>query len=171
MEVTDGATSGRGPGPPPGSAAEPPGEPPNAAFLLIALGRAMRAQAEVGLRELGLSMRHFSALGHLGRQPGLSYSELARRARITVQSKQATLDQLEALHAIERRTAPGRGRAAQLHLTPTGRMLLSSAQDLLRDVDQGLAAGLGPEDHDVLSGLLFRAFLATSPRDGAVDNG
>ena len=168
--MTDGASPGRGPGTAPGPSAGPSGEPPNAAFLLIALGRAMRAQAEVGLRELGLSMRHFSALGHLGRQPGLSYSELARRARITVQSMQATLDQLEDLHAIERRTAPGRGRAAQLHLTPTGRLLLSRAQDLLRDIDRGLAAGLGPEDHDVLSGLLLRAFVATTPSHGAVEN-
>jgi len=168
--VTDGAAPRQGPGPATGASVGPPGEPPNAAFLLIALGRAMREQTETGLRELGLSLRHLSALGHLGRQPGLSYSELARRAQITVQSMQATLGQLEELHAIERRTAPGRGRTAQLHLTPTGRELLDRAQGVLRDADEGLAAGLGPDDHRLLSGLLLRAFVASNRRDDAADS-
>jgi DNA-binding MarR family transcriptional regulator len=161
--VTDGATPIQEPAPTTtaGLTAGPPGEPPNAAFLLIALGRTMREQAETGLREIGLSLRHLSALGHLGRQPGLSYSELARRARITVQSMQATLGQLEDLHAIERRTAPGRGRTAQLHLTTTGRELLSRAQDVLRAADRRLATELGPDDHRILSELLLRAFLTT----------
>lgn len=161
--MTDGASSR--PRPAPASAASPaagpPGGPPNAAFLLIALGRTVREQAESGLGELGLSLRHLSALGHLGRQPGLSYSELARRARITVQSMQATLAQLEDLRAIERRTPPGRGRAAQLHLTPAGHDLLARAQDVLHAADNRLAAELGPQDHRALSVLLLRAFLAT----------
>ena len=156
--MTEGGA--RGQGPPTG----PPGEP-NAAFLLIALGRVMRTQAEAGLRELGLSLRHLSALGHLQRQPGLSYSELARRARITVQSMQATLSQLEDLHAIERRTASGRGRTAQLHLTATGRELLAHAQGVLHAADRELAARLGPDDHRVLSGLLLRAFIIASDHD------
>ena len=158
--MTEGAA--RDQGPPTG----PPGEPPNAAFLLIALGRAVRTQAEAGLRELGLSLRHLSALGHLQRQPGLSYSELARRARITVQSMQATLSQLEDLHAIERRTASGRGRTAQLHLTASGRELLAHAQCVLQAADRELAARLGPDDHRALSGLLLRAFIASSHDDG-----
>jgi DNA-binding MarR family transcriptional regulator len=164
--VTDGASLRQGPAPAPaGLAAGPPGEPPNAAFLLIALGRTVREQTETGLGELGLSLRHLSALGHLGRQPGLSYSELARRARITVQSMQATLGQLEDLRAIERRTAPGRGRAAQLHLTAAGQDLLARAQDVLHAADHRLAAKLGPQDHRALSALLFRAFLATDRPD------
>ena len=125
----------------------------------------MRDQTETGLRELGLSLRHLSALGHLGRQPGLSYSELARRARITVQSMQATLGQLEERGAIERRTAPGRGRTAQLHLTPAGRELLDRAQGVLHEADEDLVAGLGPDEHRALSGLLLRTFLAANRRD------
>ena len=168
--MTDGTTPQQGSGPGTGASVGPPDEPPNAAFLLIALGKAVREQTEAGLRELGLSLRHLSALGHLGRQPGLSYSELARRARITVQSMQATLGQLEELHAIERRTAPGRGRTAQLHLTQTGRGLLDRAQGILRAADEGLAVGLGREDHRALSGLLLRAFMATNRPDDAVEN-
>lgn len=161
--MTDGASPAQRPALPQaaGSAAGPPGEPPNAAFLLIALGRTVREQTESGLGELGLSLRHLSALGHLGRQPGLSYSELARRARITVQSMQATLGQLEDLRAIERRTPPGRGRTAQLHLTPAGQDLLARAQDVLRTADHRLAAELGPQDHRSLSALLLRAFVVT----------
>ena len=47
-------------------------------------------------------MRHFSALGHLAHQPGLSYSELARRDGITTQSMQSTLLQLQEMGAVER---------------------------------------------------------------------
>ncbi len=148
-------------------AAPPPGDPVNAAFLLIGLGRALREEADAGLRELGLSLRHLSALGHLARQPGLSYSELARRARVTVQSMQATLNQLEDLGTIERRTMPGRGRTAQLHLTDPGRQLLARATNVLQVADRRLAAQLGADDHRALSRILLRAFLAADrPDDG-----
>ena len=103
------------------------GEVTNAAFLLIAVGRMTRERVDEGLVELGLALRHVSALGHLAREAGLSYSELARRAGITVQSMQATLHQLEQVNAIERRTLPGRGRRAQLQVTHSGRKLLAQA--------------------------------------------
>jgi DNA-binding MarR family transcriptional regulator len=160
--VTDRPSVAGGPDPAP-----PPGDPVNAAFLLIGLGRALRDQADAGLRELGLSLRHLSALGHLARQPGLSYSELARRARVTVQSMQATLNQLEDLGTIERRTTPGRGRTAQLHLTEPGRELLARAMDVLRVADRRLAAQLGPDDHRTLSRILLRAFLLAADRPDA----
>jgi DNA-binding MarR family transcriptional regulator len=160
--MTDRRSGAGGPDPAP-----PTGDPVNAAFLLIGLGRALRDQADAGLRELGLSLRHLSALGHLARQPGLSYSELARRARVTVQSMQATLNQLEDLGTIERRTTPGRGRTAQLHLTEPGRELLARAMDVLRVADRRLAAQLGPDDHRTLSRILLRAFLLAADRPDA----
>jgi len=63
---------------------------------------------------------------------------------------------------LERRTASGRGRTAQLHLTATGRELLAHAQGVLQAADRELAARLGPDDHRALSGLLLRAFIASN---------
>jgi DNA-binding MarR family transcriptional regulator len=98
---------------------EPP-EATNTALLLMMLGRRIREQTETALRAEGLSMRQLSVLGHLAHQPGLSYSELARRDGITVQSMQSTLLQLEKTGAVERLTAPGRGRTADLQVTAEG---------------------------------------------------
>ena len=80
----------------------PTGPMANAAFLLSGLGRIVRDEIEADLHREGLSLRHLSALGHLSRQQDVSYSEMARRAGVTVQSMQATIAGLEDLGAIER---------------------------------------------------------------------
>ena len=72
------------------------------ALLLMMLGRQVREKTDAELRNQGLSLRHLSALGHLAHQPGLSYSELARRDGITAQSMQSTLLQLQEIGAVER---------------------------------------------------------------------
>jgi DNA-binding MarR family transcriptional regulator len=87
-------------------------------------------------------MRHLSALAHLVRRPGASYSELARRTGITVQSVQATVRRLEELGAVERRSEPGRGRVAELHVTPAGRRLLAKAEKAVAEVEQVMLASL-----------------------------
>lgn len=126
----------------------------NAALLLIAVGRMTRERADAELDELGLALRHVSALGHLAREPGLSYSELARRAGITAQSMQATLHQLERDGAIKRRTPPGRGRRAQLQVTSSGRALLTQAWAVMDAVDRGIVDVLGESSHGALTALL-----------------
>nr|WP_240687084.1 MarR family transcriptional regulator [Amycolatopsis suaedae] len=135
------------------------------ALLLIVLGRMLRERADAALRADGLSLRHVSALGHLAGRPGLSYSELARRAGVTVQSMQSTLAQLEERGAVERRTEPGRGRTAQLHVTDTGSRLLGRGRAVLAEADQRLLDAVGP-GHD-LTGALVRALgglMAPVPR-------
>lgn len=136
----------RGNGPPPVSPA----------ILLVTLGRQLRAEIERDLADAGLTLRHLSALGHLGRDPGRSYSELARRAGVTVQSMQATLQQLEALGAVERRSQPGRGRTAELHLTERGRGLRATGMAIVAAADERLAAALPAQDAAALGPLLTR---------------
>jgi DNA-binding MarR family transcriptional regulator len=38
-----------------------------------------------------VTLRHLGALGHLARDPALSYSDLARRVAVTVQSMRSTI--------------------------------------------------------------------------------
>lgn len=140
----------------------PGGQPPAGArpgFLLMNLGNRVRSDVESLLRQQGYSLRHLSALGHLAREPGLSYSELARRAGITVQSMQATLRQLEDRGSVERRTPTGRGRTADLHLTPAGNALLQHGEQALTDIEQRLLGGLPEEDCRHLTAILLRIFL------------
>jgi DNA-binding MarR family transcriptional regulator len=141
-----------------------PSPPLNAAFLLISLGRMLREDVDEALRPLALSMRHLSALGHLSRQPGLSYSELARRAGITPQSMQATLLQLEQLGAVERLTVAGRGRTARLHVTPTGLDLLRQGRQVIQDAEESLLAEIPAEQQDAFTAVLASAFTAALRR-------
>lgn len=146
---------------------EPP--PPSPAVMLLALGRLVRQDVDSALQQHALSVRHVSALGHLARDPGLSYSELARRAGITAQSMQATLRQLEERGAVEKRTLPGRGRTARLHLTAIGERLLAHGQDAISRIDSQLGRELTSEQRSQLTGLLMQVFteaLRQSARTG-----
>lgn len=112
----------------------------------------------------GLTLRHLSALGHLSRQPGLSYSKLGRRAGVTAQSMQATLRQLEHLGAVERRTLAGRGRTAELHVTAAGAELLGRGLDLMRAADARVLDGVPADHRDALTALLLDAFVDATRR-------
>jgi DNA-binding MarR family transcriptional regulator len=138
----------------------PPATSP--AFLLMTLGGRIREQVEEGLRAEGISLRHLSALGHLGPNPGMSYSELARRARITPQSMQATLNALEQRGAVVRDTDPGRGRTAELHVTAEGERLHRAGTNVIAEVDERLGAQLGAEATDALGGALWTLLRAAT---------
>ncbi len=140
---------------------DPPG--PSPALLIMTLGRRLRDEVERELATSGLTLRHLSALGHLGRDPGRSYSELARRAGVTAQSMQATLRQLEAAGAVERRTPAGRGRTAELHLTEVGVQLRAAGLTALDHADRRLVAALPERDATTLGALLAQLFRAQSP--------
>jgi DNA-binding MarR family transcriptional regulator len=133
---------------------------PSPSLLLMMLGRKLREEAETDLRTQGLSMRHFSALGHLAHQPGLSYSELARRDGITTQSMQSTLRQLQDLGAVELLTEPGRGRTADLQVTEVGQELLERGRAVLRAADTRLSDAIGNETTDTLAHLALQALAA-----------
>lgn len=132
--------------------------PPSPTFLIMNLGRRLRDQVERELRTSGLSLRHLSALGHLAHEPGLSYSELARRAGVTAQSMQATLNQLEALGAVERTTEAGRGRTARLQVTEHGESLRATARTVIAETDEKLLATVPDEDRSALTRALINAF-------------
>ena len=140
----------------------PPGPPPptSPAFLVIALGRRVREEVDRDLAVHGLSMRHLSALGHLGREPGLSYSELARRAGVTAQSMQATLRQLEDRGAVERRTEAGRGRTAELHVTVLGDEVAARGRDAIAAADARLLGAVPADLREAFTAGLAAGFLS-----------
>lgn len=144
------------------------GPPPaSASILLVALGRRAQDAVEQRLREHGLSYHHLSALGHLHRQPGLSYSELARRARVTVQSIQATVTHLEQQGLVDRGAATSRGRRADLRVTGRGAEVLTTAEAAVRAVDDDLLDGFGATERAQLEAALLRLF--TAPRAAEPD--
>lgn len=143
------------------------GVPPlSPAFLLIMLGSRLRGGVETRLAAEGIAIRHLSALGHLSRDPGLSYSELARRASVTPQSMQATLSKLEESGAVEKVTGGGRGRTAKLAVTDEGRRLLDVGKQAYAELDALLSEAMDPVAlREMLPGL-FRAVQAAGDRPG-----
>lgn len=133
----------------------------------MALGRLTRHDVEATLRADDLSVPQVSALGHLAADPGTSYSELARRAGVTAQSMQATLQQLERRGAVHKRTPSGRGRTAQLHLSPIGEQLLQRGQLAITQAGRHLLVELTQDEQVQLAGLLLRVFTATLTPDVA----
>lgn len=127
-------------------------------MLLVAAGRAAQRRLEQALRAHGVTLRHLGALGHLARDPELSYSDLARRVAVTVQSMHSTIAGLVDLGAIEVETAQ-RGRPARLRLTQQGHELLRTAGAVAHELDAALP--LGDLDPRTLKGALLE--LAAPP--------
>lgn len=153
-------------GPEPGSTVPAP----SAAFLLSVLGRQIRDRVDAALHSEGIAIRHVSALGHLSRSPGMSYSELGRRAAVTPQSVQATLNRLEEIGAVERVGGGGRGRSAQLFVTAEGRRLISMGMSAYAAVDDFLADSVGTGVvRDLLPSLAHALQALSDERDSTRD--
>ncbi|MDR7188198.1 DNA-binding MarR family transcriptional regulator [Microbacterium sp. BE35] len=105
-------------------------------MVMILQGRRLEAQVEAALKTLGLSMRRLGLLGHLSREPGISYSALARRAGIKVQSLHPIMDGLVAEGYVATVGSVDQGRAAVIELTPRGRDALSQANGIIASFDR-----------------------------------
>lgn len=123
----------------------PPRLDSTTAMLVIVAGRMLQGRFEAELTDVGLTMRHLGALGHLAHQPDLSYSDLARRSGVTSQSMHATVRQLEELGAV-RRTLAGQGHRARLEVTDRGQQLLDAARQAASALDAQLTANVPEAD-------------------------
>lgn len=145
------------------NAAQVPKADDSVAMLMIGGGRQLQRHLEDKLAAIGMTFRHFGALGHLARDAELSYSDLARRAGVTTQSMRATVLMLEEQGAV-RRTLPGHGHAAKLELTESGRRMLDRARGMIGELDEELLAPLDAADRQDLASVLRR--LLTSLAQG-----
>ena len=121
----------------------------------MALGRRAGEELDARLRDLGLTYRHLSALGHLNREPHMSYSDLGRRVGVTAQSMQATMRHLEDRGAVAAAGRGGRGRSAELVVTDNGRALLATGMKAVSDTENHLLQRLSAPERNVLRKRLF----------------
>ncbi|MGB3481151.1 MAG: MarR family transcriptional regulator [Mycobacterium sp.] len=103
--------------------------------MLLAVGRVWESAFSDALKPLGLTIRKYGLLGHVRRTPGISFSELARRSRITVQSAHAAVAALVAAGLVDDGTAHA-GSASTLRVTADGESLLTRAADVLARLDR-----------------------------------
>ena len=135
---------------------------PSAAMSLIIQARLAEATVEGRLQDLDLSIRRFGLLGHLRATPGISFSELARRAGIKVQSLQPIVQAMVGLGYVSAVGGVGQGRAAVLELTSKGRDMFDRAVEVLAEVDGELFADGDMKD---LKDALVRVAMAAFRRD------
>lgn len=134
--------------------AAPPRLDATVAMLVIVAGRSLQGRLEATLAPTGLTLRHLGALGHLAHQPELSYSDLARRSRVTSQSMNATVRHLEEIGAV-RRTSAGPGHPARLEVTDRGQELLATAREIGLALDAELTADLSEAERAALLKVLL----------------
>lgn len=133
-----------------------PRPPFSPVISLLTVSSIWDAQLNAGLRELGLTTRKYGLLAHLQATPGISFSELARRSQITVQTAHTAVKTLAADGLVEDATAHA-GAASDLRVTAQGAATLAEADARLAALDIVFANGV-PELSQALRGLHEQPF-------------
>lgn len=128
-------------------------------ITLLTVGRVWESEFAVALKPLGLTTRKYGLLGHIRRTPGISFSELARRSRITVQSAHSIVAGFVASGLVEDATAHA-GSASTLQITSAGEALLARAADVVEALDRDFAAQ-HPELTEALRAHMLRVMSTT----------
>jgi DNA-binding MarR family transcriptional regulator len=106
---------------------------------LLTVSRIWDAALADALKPLGLTTRKYGLLGHIRGMPGISFSELARRSRITVQSAHAAVSAFAEAGLVDDGTAHA-GSASSLRVTEKGEALLAQAADEVTRLDAAFSA-------------------------------
>ena len=110
-------------------------------IALLAVSAMWEGQLAAVLKDLGITTRKFGLLGHIYAEPGISFSELARRSHITVQSAHTAVRSLVDDGLVQDATSHA-GAASDLHVTPQGARVLREARRRLSELDSRLAESL-----------------------------
>jgi DNA-binding MarR family transcriptional regulator len=105
---------------------------------LLTVSRIWDAALADALKPLGLTTRKYGLLGHIRGMPGISFSELARRSRITVQSAHAAVRAFADAGLVDDGTAHA-GSASSLRVTDQGAALLAQAAEVVTRLDAEFA--------------------------------
>lgn len=127
---------------------------PDCAFTLLLLdaARAVEAQAEGALAELGLSLAKLGALRHLviAAQP-LTLTQLAERHCCGKSNVTQLVDRLEAEGLVARESHAGDRRTVRAAVTPAGRAAYERATAILTAQERALDARLGAGSREKLA--------------------
>lgn len=107
--------------------------------MLLTVSRVWEAALADALKPLGLTTRKYGLLGRIRGTPGISFSELARRSRITVQSAHAAVAAFVAAGLVDDMTAHA-GAASRLHVTASGEALPARAAEAVTRLDADFTA-------------------------------
>lgn len=106
---------------------------------LLTVATEWDARLGEALKPLALTTRKYGLLAHIAGSPGISFSELARRSQITVQSAHTAVRSLVTGRLVQDATAHA-GAASALRVTPQGTAALATAAERVAELDAVLAA-------------------------------
>lgn len=113
-------------------------------YVLKQAHASLRVAMDETLRPLDLTVPQYACLELLGQEPGLSNSELARRAFVTRQSMNLVVRRLQERGLLTRPEQASHGRALPSELTHDGQAILREASIAVRAVERSLFAPLSP---------------------------
>ncbi|RNL86937.1 MarR family winged helix-turn-helix transcriptional regulator [Halostreptopolyspora alba] len=114
-------------------------------YVLKQVHAALRTAMDEALRPLDLTVPQYACLELLGQHPGLSNSELARRAFVTRQSMNLVLRRLQERGLLTRPDESPHGRALPTQLTQDGLTTLRKASIAVRTAEKQLFSPLSQE--------------------------
>ncbi len=133
---------------------------PRVTYVVGRLDRVLRKHLDEQLRPHGLTTPQYTTLS-IVRSPGVrSNAQLARRALITPQSMNQTLNALDARGLIRRTPDPGHGRILRVELTPDGRALLEECDRAVDEIEQRMLGSLGARERRLLGPMLIQCVRA-----------
>lgn len=136
-----------------------PQRPPfSPVIALLTISSVWDAKLAAELKGLGLTTRKYGLLAHIQATPGISFSELARRSQITVQTAHTAVRALVDDGLVADATSHA-GSASDLRVTAAGDAVLAAAERRLHALDATLATGV-PALTDALQGLHEEPFGA-----------
>lgn len=118
---------------------------------LLTIASVWDGQLNGALKRLGLTTRKYALLAHIRSTPGISFSELARRSQITVQTAHTAVKSLVADGLVQDGTAHA-GAASDLTVTAKGARTLDEADAQLARLDGIFTDGI-PQLSQALRGL------------------
>jgi len=114
----------------------------------------MRREMDASLRQAGLTVPQWRALGVLHQRPGATHSELVRHLEIEAPSVTSLVNGMQRRGWVRQERSPDDARAKRLYLTTVGRRVLEGARTACSPVQRRMEQTLAAADRAELKRLL-----------------
>jgi len=125
-------------------------------FLVVRTARSMKKALDSKLVEIGVTASQHTVLSTLGKNDGLSLSEIGKRVFLDKPAITGLVDRLEQDQLVERKRVSTDRRVINIYLTPKGRNLLQRMDEIATEVDEELTRVLSAEELHVFREMLNR---------------
>jgi MarR family transcriptional regulator, organic hydroperoxide resistance regulator len=132
-------------------------------FLLSAICKAQRGQANESLAALGLYAGQEMFLWQLWGEDGLTQTQLGERMCVQPPTISKMIDRMENAGLVTTRPDSEDGRTSRVYLTEQGRSIEQPVSDVFRNLEKQLTHGLSAEERTVLRRLLLQVQKNLNP--------